>query len=181
LEFVKSLLETKLIYSIFDCLHKTNVSLKILIFSLSFLNAFIESAKKITLDNFIYLKIIEIVSAYLYTKNDRVFKTCLQILVILTGLESLTITNYILTNGVIPRILKFDKFLKDLEIDYTDVDLKKHLEEFPNKILILILKLLGNILADCENSTDNAEVILNKTKKKILKNRKKIKNKMSKT
>lgn len=166
MELIKSMLETKLIYTIFDCLYKPNVSVKLLTFSLGFIKNFIESAKKITLDDIIYFKIIEIVSAYLYNKNDRIFKICLEILVHLTDLESLTITNQIAKNGIIPRVFKFDKFLKDLDVDFTDIDLNNHLEEYPKRVLVLILKLLGNILADSENSSENAEVLIILAKKK---------------
>lgn len=155
---VKTMLETKLFKTILDNLYRESIDFKILSKTLILIKYLIISAKKISLSDDVYFKIIEIVSGYLYHRNDSSFKTCLEILVELTGYGSYLITNQILKRGIVPKILKFDKFLNDLEIDSTDIDRKEYLKEYPKAILILILKFLGNILADDQDLSDYAEV-----------------------
>jgi len=157
IDLINNILEIKLLETILANLYRETFECSILSKTLLFILFFIQASKKITLSDFIYFKIIDICFAYLYTKNDSVFKTCIEILVELTDYGSNSIMNQIVKTGIIPKLMKFDKFLKDLNIEFTDINLNVHLTEYPKKVLILILKFFGNILADHEEY-DFAEV-----------------------
>lgn len=120
--------------------------------SLLFIKLFLQASSKITLSDFLYFKINEIVIAYIYHKSDCTLKLCLEILVILTEYGSNLITKQIIEGGIIPKLMKFEKFIKDLDIEPRDKNLSYYLKDFPKKILILILKIFGNILSDNEDN-----------------------------
>lgn len=150
IDILKRIIETKLFDSILKYFYKELLDTSILERSLIFLHTFIRNShKECLLSKKIIYEIINIISAYIYSKNDIILKYCLEILCVLSSNESMEFSETIFKTGIIPKLITFDKLFINLEIDSDKIiDIKNYKIEFPKSILILVLNIIGNILAD---------------------------------
>jgi len=159
-DFLKNFIESKLIDSILSYFYKDQIQESILKNLLRVLNNLLEkTVDKMKLSDHIYNEILKIVTAYIYHKSDTTLKLCLEILLNMTGSESEDFSNKLLNTGIIIKLLKFEKLLIGLDVDSNDIkEPEKHKIDFPKKILRMILRIIGNMLAFKDDS-DIVEVI----------------------